>query len=115
MSLTKRKCAFGLCADSKGPDQTVKMQSDQGLHCPLTESLDTTKYMESKGLDYTFASYTGWSESAHFVYVRKHFFASCSLNENCISRLFQVDFHKGMHSPPYFCTDFENWVFTYKY
>ena len=27
-------------ADSEGPDQTVHMQSDQGLHCLLTEALD---------------------------------------------------------------------------
>ena len=33
------------CADSKSPDQTADVQSDQGLHCLLTESLDTTEYM----------------------------------------------------------------------
>ena len=29
--------------DSEGPDQTASVQSDLGLHCPLTESLDTTE------------------------------------------------------------------------
>ena len=27
------------------------VQSDQGLPCPLTESLDTTECIESKGVD----------------------------------------------------------------
>ena len=30
---------------SGGPDQPVHPQSDQGLHCPLTESLDTIEYI----------------------------------------------------------------------
>ena len=29
--------AFGANADSEGPDQTAHAQSDQGLHCPLSE------------------------------------------------------------------------------
>ena len=33
-------------ADSEWPDQTA--QSDQGLHCPLTELLDTTEYMNGQ-------------------------------------------------------------------
>ena len=37
VSRIKQKCAFGVCADSEGPDG----QSDQGLRCPLPESLDT--------------------------------------------------------------------------
>ena len=36
------KHAFGACADSKGPGQTTQIHSpNQGLHCPLTELLDT--------------------------------------------------------------------------
>ena len=29
--------------DNEGPDQTAHAQSDQGLHCPLTESMATVK------------------------------------------------------------------------
>ena len=29
----------------EGPGQPVHAQSDQGFHCPLIESLDTTGYM----------------------------------------------------------------------
>ena len=37
-------------ADNEGPDQTAHPQSDQGLHCPLTASSDTTKCMQSDTL-----------------------------------------------------------------
>ena len=31
--------------DNAGPDKPVqKMQADQGLHCPLTESMDSVVY-----------------------------------------------------------------------
>ena len=33
-------------ADNKSPDQQA--QSDQGLHCPLTESLDTTECLNGE-------------------------------------------------------------------
>ena len=32
-------------ADGEDPDQSPSTQSDQDLHCPLTESLDTTECM----------------------------------------------------------------------
>ena len=35
-------------ADSEGPDQPVHRQSDQGLPCPLTDSMDTTEYMNGE-------------------------------------------------------------------
>ena len=37
--------AFGTYADNKGPDQSASTQSNQGLYCPLTESLDTIWYI----------------------------------------------------------------------
>ena len=49
MSRAKRKCVFGACADSEGPDQ-----SNQSPCCPLLESLDTIeRSMEGKCLDET--------------------------------------------------------------
>ena len=42
---TKRKCVLRSWADSEDPEDA---QSDQGLHCTLTESLDTTKYMNGE-------------------------------------------------------------------
>ena len=44
MSQAKRKCAFGHALTTK--DQIrLYIQSDQGLHCPLIESLDITECM----------------------------------------------------------------------
>ena len=42
------KAWFWAYADSGGPDQPKHWQSDQGLHCPLTESLATTECMNGK-------------------------------------------------------------------
>ena len=44
------KTGFRAHADSEGPDQPARPLSDQGLRCPLTESLDTiyNVSMESK-------------------------------------------------------------------
>ena len=39
---------FRAYADSDGPDQTAYAQSDQGLRCPVTESLDTIGYIKGE-------------------------------------------------------------------
>ena len=36
------KTRFGANEDSEGQGQPVHLQSDQGIHCPLTQSLDPT-------------------------------------------------------------------------
>ena len=43
-----RKGVFGADVDREGTDQPVHQGSDQGLHCLLTESLDTTEYMNGE-------------------------------------------------------------------
>ena len=35
--------------DSEGPDQLVHSQSNEGLHCLLTESLDTVECIYEQG------------------------------------------------------------------
>ena len=41
LSPTNRKYVFTEFVDSEDPDETARAQSDQGLHCPLTESFDS--------------------------------------------------------------------------
>ena len=45
-----RKCAFGSCmwGQWRPRSDCADAQSDQGLHCPLTESLDTTECMNGE-------------------------------------------------------------------
>ena len=38
-----------ICKQCRPRSACVSMQSDQDLHCPRTESLATTEFMESKG------------------------------------------------------------------
>ena len=64
------------CADSEDQDQPAFAQADQGLHCPLTESLDTTECINGERRSGRFVcACAGWSESARFLQVRRHFFA----------------------------------------
>ena len=45
-----RKCVIRHMRTAKA--QIGPTQSDQGIHCPLTESMDTTECMERKGPDF---------------------------------------------------------------
>ena len=38
-----QKCVTGMCRQQRPRSAWASIQSDQGLHCPLTESLDTTE------------------------------------------------------------------------
>ena len=44
--LITRELHNGKYADSEGPDQTAHAQSDQGLRCPLKESLTTVECID---------------------------------------------------------------------
>ena len=70
----KRKYAFWSCSDTKGPGQAALMRTDQGLHYPLTELFDTTECMNwEQRPGWYFCACAEWSDSAHFVHIRRHF------------------------------------------
>ena len=52
-----RKVSPGICAQRRPRSPCTSAQSDQGLHCPLTESLDTTESVngENRPAFYCFA------------------------------------------------------------
>ena len=57
-------------------------QSDQGLHCPLTESLDTTESRAKARM--ILCALERWSESVHFKPVRWHIFTwRCIYQSDC--------------------------------
>ena len=58
------KKSSGICRQQKPRSACISMQSDQGLHCMLTESLG------SKGADDTCA---GWSEPVHLHMFKRYF------------------------------------------
>ena len=60
--------------DNEGLDQPAHLQSEQGLHCPLTKSLSTTEYMYIKAW-MILCTCIVWSDSAHFTHVQRYFFA----------------------------------------
>ena len=69
------------CADREVPDHPAHLGSLIRAVCLLTESLDTT---ECRNVDQRpewlliSCAFAGWSKSAHFVHVWRHFFARCS-------------------------------------
>ena len=49
--------------------------NDQGLHCPLTESLDTTECMNEEQVPGLYFIHTGDDLTVRFVHVRRYFLA----------------------------------------
>ena len=70
------KACLRICGQRKRRSACASAQSDQGLFCPVTESLYTTAHMnkeQSKGADDTLRVRTMIS-SAYFAHVRRYFF-----------------------------------------
>ena len=57
-----------ICGQQMPRSACASAQSDQGLHCPITESLDTTEYMN-------WDQRPGWSESARVAHARRYYFS----------------------------------------
>ena len=90
MSYNMRKCTvyygwhqaktcLGICGHWRPWSDCASAESDQGLHCPLTKSLNTTECMSGEqrpGWD--FAYMLDESESVCFVHVQRHLFPWCS-------------------------------------
>ena len=63
-------------ADSEGPDQSAHPWSDQGLRCPLTESLSHYKiYQWRANARMRLCACGNESESVHFAHAGRHLFA----------------------------------------
>ena len=62
-----------ICRRRRPRSACASAQSDQDLHWPLTESLDTTKYMKRAKARMILCACAGWSEPAYFVQFRRHF------------------------------------------
>ena len=72
------KRVFGICGQRRRRSDCASAQSDQGLCCPLTESFDTTEYINREqmpGWDIAHARYELAWKFVHFAHVRKHLFA----------------------------------------
>ena len=68
--------SFVICGQRRLRSSCASAQSDRGIHSPLTKSLDTTLMYEWRAkAPMIFYACTGWSESAHFARVQRHFFA----------------------------------------
>ena len=65
LSQAKRKCVYGACVVSKGPDQTTLPESLGIIGCSNGE--------QRPGM--IPRACTGWRESADFAHARRHFFA----------------------------------------
>ena len=54
--------------------QTASAQSDQGLRCPLTESLDTIQCINGEP-ELNFVHASGKFESVHFAHAQRNLFS----------------------------------------
>ena len=68
------KTSLRAYADRMPRSACASAQSDQGLHCPLTESFDTTEQWRTKAQMRPCAC-AGWCESAYFAHAQRYFFA----------------------------------------
>ena len=60
-----------ICGQRRSRSACASAQSDQDLHCPLSESLDTTECMNGEQ-KLILCACAGWSEFAHFAYNWRH-------------------------------------------
>ena len=77
MISTKRKCVFGSCEDSEGPDQTARAVWSGPL-LSATEIIGCYKmYQWIATARVSFCTCARWSESEHLVHVKRHHLTSC--------------------------------------
>ena len=75
MGRAMRKRVFAHMQIAKPWSAFASAHSDQGLHCPVTESLDTTECMNGRVKARKIpCPCAGLSEYAYFAHVRRHFF-----------------------------------------
>ena len=66
----------GICGQQRPRSACASAQADQGLCCPLTESLDTIECMNWEQIPrWYFAHAWDESKSVHFMHARRHIFA----------------------------------------
>ena len=77
-----------ICAQRRPRSACASAQADQGLRCPLTESLKTIECINGEQMPrWYFAHVQDESEFVHFSYAQRHFFAwhGLHLKMLCIS------------------------------
>ena len=67
----------GICGQRRPRSAYASAQSDQGLHCPLTELLNTTEYVNGEQMPGCYFAHAQADLNTHFAHVRMYFFA-CS-------------------------------------
>ena len=72
--LDNKNLSSGICGQQRPRSACASVQSDRGLHCPLTESLETIKCISGEQMPgWDFAHARG--ESVHFAHVPRHLFS----------------------------------------
>ena len=78
MIFTKCKNIFGQCKDREGPDQTAQRHSLTRAFTVCQQSHWYYRMCQRKAKTWMIiCSCTGWSESAYFAHVQRHFLAKC--------------------------------------
>ena len=67
----------GVCGQRRPRSDCASAQSDLGLRCPLTESLDTTECMNGERKPGWYFAHAQDGLNARTTHIRRHFFAWC--------------------------------------
>ena len=83
----------GICGQWRPRQPCTSAQSDQGPHCPLKESLDTTDCMNGEQMTgWYFAHAWNESESLHFAHVEGHLSLGSVRLEFCLQSHLNIDY-----------------------
>ena len=78
MGCAMQKVSLGICRQRRPRSACASAQSDQGLHCPLTESLDTTECMNGdQRPEWYLAHVQDDLNQRIFSHIQRHFLAWC--------------------------------------
>ena len=75
MGHAMQKCVFGHVQKTKARSGCAPPQSDQDLHCPLTQPLNTTECMNGEQRPAWYFANEQGDPTAYVVHVPRHFFA----------------------------------------
>ena len=70
-----KMCLRGMHGQRRSWSDCAVAQSDEDLHCPLKESMDTTEYMNAEQRPGWYFAHAQDDLNAHFALVRRHVFA----------------------------------------
>ena len=103
-----------ICEQRRPRSACAYAQSDQGIHFPLTELLDTTECMNGEQMLECHFEHAQGDVNMHFAHGRRHFFAWSGPNNIVALRFFLLSLRKQAYSSILKILQPKNWKFSDK-